>query len=287
MTFPSLHQSASGLVLVVLVTAAAASASPVYIHEFPHPSAVVSFHPRKGQPFTLTQLDKALSEGVRAVELDLRFRHSDGAVVCSHENRELAQRPTLGEALDAIRRLRGGSATVRHDGLQFFVFLDLKDESPEFHRALMRALAARAGCFANSGHADSGPRGITVIVTGYRAALERNVPQRGLDTLCVVEGREYDGDRLTDRSSVGRAPDADPETFQWTSVEYPVERSRVGAIHDGSDDRVRGVFNVRVIGARGHVARALDSGADAVNADLDEIAGAVRHAEKDAAPKPR
>jgi len=256
---------------------------PAYIHEFPHPPAVVQFHPRKNQPFTLAQLDQALREGVRAVELDLRFRRSDAAVVCSHESRDLAHRPTLGEALDAVRKFRGESATVRHDGLQFFVFLDLKDESPEFHRALMRTLAARAGCFANSAHADSGPRGITVIVTGYRAALERTEPARALDTLCVIEGREYDGDRITDRSSVGRAPDADPETFQWTAVEYPVERSRVRAIHDGSDDRVRGYFNVRVIGARGHVARAIDSGADAVNADLDEIAGAVRHAEKAAA----
>jgi hypothetical protein len=260
---------------------------PAYIHEFPHPPAIVEFHPRKDEPFTLAQLDQALREGVRAVELDLRLRRSDGAVVCSHGNRDLAHRPTLGEALDAIRRLRGVSTTVRHDGLQFFVFLDLKDESPEFQHALMRVLAARAGCFANSAHADSGPRGITVIVTGYRAALERTVSQRGLDTLCVIEGREYDGERLADRSSVDRAPDADPETFQWTSVEYPVERSRVRAIHDGNDDRVRGVFNIRVVGARGNVARAMDSGADAVNADLDEIAGAVRHAERAAAPKSR
>ena len=257
---------------------------PAYIHEFPHPPAVVSFHPRKDQPYTLAQLDQALRGGVRGVELDLRWRASDSSVVCSHEKHDLTRRPTLDEALNAIRRFRGESGTVRGDGLQFFVFLDLKEESAEFHRALMRVLAAHAGCLANSARPDTGPRGITVIVTGYRAALERSVPQHGLDTLCVVEGREYDASRLTDQSSVSRAPRAEPGTFQWIALEYPAERSRVRAIHEGSDLRARGYFNVRVIGARGHVARAIDSEADAVNADLDEIPAAVRHSERAAAP---
>lgn len=261
--------------------------APAYIHEFPHPPAVVQLHPRRDQPFTLTQLDQALRSGVRGVELDLRWRAADSSVVCSHESRNLAHRPTLDQALNAIRRFRGASATVRGDGLQFFVFLDLKEESAEFHRALMRVLAAHAGCFANSARADTGPRGITVIVTGYRAALERSVPERALDTLCVVEGREYDSSRLTDESSVSRAPQAEPGTFQWIALEYPVERSRVRAFHEGSDARAQGYFSVRVIGARGHVARAIDSGADAVNADLDEIPAAVRHAERAATPSLR
>ena len=248
-----------------------------YIHEFPHPPAVVQFHPRKDLPFTLAQLDQALRSRVRGVELDLRWRATDGAVVCSHENRDLSLRPTLDEALNAIRRFRGGSPTVRGDGLQFFVFLDLKDETVAFHRELVRVLGMHAGCFANSARPDTGPRGITVIVTGYRAALERDMPTRALDTLCVIEGREYDDRRITDESSLDRAPRGEPGTFQWVGLEYPVERSRVSAIHEGRDDRVHGYFNVRVIGGRGHVARALDSGADAVNADLDEIAPAVRH----------
>jgi hypothetical protein len=258
--------------------------APAYIHEFPHPHVVVQLHPRKDQPFTLGQLEQALRDGARGVELDLRWRASDSSVVCSHEKRDLASRPTLDQALSAIRRFRGESPTVRGDGLQFFVFIDLKEESPEFHRALMRVLAAHADCLANSARPDTGPRGITVIVTGYRVALERSVPQRSLDTLCVVEGREYDASRLTDQSSVSRAPQAEPGTFQWIALEYPVERSRVRAVHEGNDSRARGYFNVRVIGARGHVARAIDSGADAVNADLDEIPAAVRHAERAAAP---
>jgi hypothetical protein len=255
---------------------------PVYVHEFPHPPTTVSFHPRKDQPFTLAQLDEALRAGVHGVELDLRWRSADSSVVCSHEKRDLASRPTLGQALTAIRHLHAAAATVHGDGLQFFLFLDLKDESPEFHHALMRVLWANAGWFANSLRANAGPRPITVVLTGSRAAIEGTIPRLMLDMVCVIEGRDYGG-RIHDLSDRGATPHG-AATFQWLAVEYPTERSRVRGIHGGYDSRARGRFNVRVIGARGHVARAIDSGADAVNADLDEIPAAVRHAEKATVP---
>jgi hypothetical protein len=255
--------------------------APAYIHEFPHPPAIVQFHPRKHQAFTIAQLEEALRGGVHGVELDLRWRAADSSVVCSHERRGLADRPRLEEALEAVARFQGSATTVRGDGLQFFLFLDLKEESSELHRGLLRTLAARADRFANSARPRTGPRGTTVVLTGFRAALERSLPPVALDTLCVIEGRDY-GKRLHDVSHLvresSRGGRAIYGTFQWAALDYPVERSRVRDIHSGQDPRFRGRFNVRVIGARGHVARALDSGADAVNADLDEIAAAVRHA---------
>lgn len=242
--------------------------SPAYIHEFPHPPAVVQFHPRKNQPFTLDHLEEALRLGAQGAELDLRWRASDSSVVCSHEKRGLASRPTLEMALDALVRFQGSRETVRGDGRQFFLVLDLKQESPPpFHRALLRTLGARSAHFSNAARALGGPRGITVILTGFKAALERSVSAAALDTLCVVEGRDY-GRRMADPSGRGA-------TFQWLALEYPVERSRVRDAHEGRDRRAVGRFNVRVVGARGHVRDALRAGADAVNADLDEIGPAT------------
>jgi hypothetical protein len=242
-------------------------ASPACIHEFSHPPAIVLFHPRKDQPFTLDHLEQALRMGAKGVELDLRWRASDSSVVCNHERSGLSSRPTLDQALDAVFRFQGNGETVRGDGRQFFLVLDLKEESPPFHRALLRTLGAHSARFSNAARALGGPRGITVVLTGFRAALERSVSTAALDTLCVVEGRNY-GRRMVDASGRGA-------TFQWLALEYPVERSRVRDAHAGRDSRAVGRFNVRIVGARGHVRDALGSGADAVNADLDEIAAAT------------
>jgi hypothetical protein len=254
-------------------------AGPATIHEFPHPPAIVQFHPRKDQPFAVEQMLEALRLGARAVELDLRWRAADSSVVCSHEPRGLSSRPTLDEALDALFRFQGGKETVRGDGLQFFLVLDLKEELAPFHRALVRTLAARSARFSNAGPASRGPRGTTVVLTGFRAALQRSIPASALDTLCVVEGRDYRG-RIADHSGQGGP-------FQWLALDYPVERSRIRDLHAGRDPGVVGRFNVRVVGARGHVRDALRAGADAVNADLDELeAGAATAGQANRAREP-
>ncbi|HTM01800.1 MAG TPA: hypothetical protein VL503_11845, partial [Candidatus Omnitrophota bacterium] len=158
-------------------------------------------------------------------------------------------------------------STVRGDGLQFFLVLDLKEEQPAFHRALVRSLAAHAARWASSGSATPHPRGITVVISGFRAALERSVGSAALDTLCIVEGRDY-GRRVIVQKG--------PTRFQWLAVDYPVDRERVRDLHEGRDPRARGRFNVRVVAAGPHLARAVAAGADAVNADLEEIGAAMR-----------
>jgi hypothetical protein len=214
---------------------------------------------------------------VSGAELDLQWRAADSTVVCGHDRRGLEARPTLEQALQAIFGFQGPRATVRGDGRQFFVVLDLKDERPAFHRGLIRTLAAHAARFSNSASPSSEPRGITVVITGFRAALERSILAAVLDTLCLIESRNY-GTRIRN-VGVGR--------FQWLALDDPVDRTRVRDIHEGRDGRALGAFSVRVVAAGSHVARAIEAGADAVNSDLDQIEEAVRAAARVSAKKNR
>ncbi|HTL99955.1 MAG TPA: hypothetical protein VL503_02380, partial [Candidatus Omnitrophota bacterium] len=161
------------------------------LHEFPHPAVVVQFHPRGDRRFQVSDLEDALHRGASAAELDLRWRDADSRVVCSHDRRDVSAAPTLDAALAALFRFQGEGATVRGDGLQFFLVLDLKEEPPAFHRGLVRVLAAHAARWASSGSPTRHPRGITVVISGFRAALERSIGCAALDTLCIVEGRNY------------------------------------------------------------------------------------------------
>lgn len=260
--------AAPWLAALALLGSSPDPAGAAFIHEYPRPQGIVQFHPRSDQLFTLNQLERALRLGAQAVELDLRWRAADSTVVCSHERRPLQSRPTLDDALTLLFKYQGRSSTMRRDGRQFYVVLDLKDESPPFHRALIQTLHAHAARLSNSARRTGAPRGLTVVITGFRAALEHSVPAAALDALCLIEGRTY-GARIRDLS--GR-----PGRFQWIALDYPVDRSRIEDLHAGRDPRAIGRFNVRVVGARGHVVQALGAGADAVNADLDEIEAAAR-----------
>jgi hypothetical protein len=244
-----------------------ATAVAATLHEFPHPVVAVQFHPRGDRRFQVSDLTKALVLGVSAAELDLRWRDADSSVVCAHDRRDVKAAPTLADALGVLLGLQGEGITVQHDGLQFFLVLDLKEERPAFHRALVRALADRAAHWASSGSPTPHPRGITVVISGFRAVLERSIPRAALDTLCIVEGRDY-GARIQVQEG--------PSRSQWLTVDDPIDRWRIRDLHEGRDPRARGRFNVRVVGAGSHLARDAAAGADAVNADLEEIPAATR-----------
>lgn len=229
---------------------------------------MVELHPRGDRPFTLGQLERALDQGVHAAELDLRWRAADSSVVCAHRLRDVTSAPTLNAALDAVLRRTEPSGTVQDDAGQFFLFLDLKEESPAFHRAMVRVLASRSRHLGTAARPPAGPRPITVVITGFRAALERTVPAAALDTLCILEGTNY-GTRIRNLSGGdGR--------FQWVALEAPVERPRIRDLHEGRDRRFRGRWNVRIVAAHGLLRRSIESGADAVNANPEEIEEAVR-----------
>lgn len=255
--------------LVAACAAAAPEPAPAaFLHEFPRAPVIVELHPRGDRPFTLDQLERALRQGVHAVELDLRERRADGTVVCAHRLRDVASAPTLDDALDAVFRRQGSAATVQNDGAQFFLFLDLKEETPGLHRGVVRSLEARAGRLSTAAHPPPFPRPVTVVITGFRRGLERAIPASALDTLCIVEGRSY-GTRVRNLS-------AGDGRFQWIALEAPVDRSRVRDLHEGRDRRVRGRCNVRIVAAHGLLRRAVESGADAVNADPEQVEEAIR-----------
>jgi hypothetical protein len=106
-----------------------------------------------------------------------------------------------------------------------------------------------------------------VVASGERAGLLARVPERALDSLCVVEGVDYTG-RIADRSpEPGRG-------FQWIAIQHPGERGRVRALHAGTDLAARGAFRVRVYDCHDALPDCIARGVDAVNADRGEIARA-------------
>jgi heme-degrading monooxygenase HmoA len=253
---------------IATVLAAALLAGPArgeagFIHEYPRAPLVLQLHPRDDQPFTLTQIERALRAGAHAVELDLRWRADDGAVVCSHGPHDLAERPTLDAVIGAIIRFQGGAPTVRGDGMQFYLVLDLKEDSPALHGRLLDVLRRHASAWSNAARPGSGPRGITVVVSGAREAFERSAQAAGVDSLCLFEGRDY-GTRILDLSDRNG-------TFQWVSLKHRVDHERIRALQAGRDRAIPGRFNVRVYGARGRAAGYIRAGADAVNLDSDEL----------------
>jgi len=248
-----------------------------YISEFPRAPVVVQYHPSAAAPFVLGDVDSALQAGAHAVELDLRRRPTDGAVTCSHLKEGLEARPTLAEAIERILSFQGGSPTVQRDGLQFYLVLDLKDDSQPLAAGIVQTLRRYADHWSTAVDARGGPRAITVVVSGKRSHLARDFPPQTLDSLCVLEGVSY-GSRIEDRSMRGG-------TFQWISLKHRVERGRVRALQLGRDRTLPGRFNVRIYGCRGALESCSASGADAVNADQDELKRAMALADSVAAAR--
>jgi len=263
--------AAAALALALALALAPGVAAASFANEFPRAEPVVSFHPRSDQPFTLDQLRRALRAGVHGVELDLRLRASDSTVVCAHDAKGLSERPTFRAALGAILRYQGSSRSVQRDGRQFYITLDLKDQGDKYHREILRALRDRARHWSTSVLRGQEPRGITVVVSGSRAAFERAAPTTLVDSLCLIEGE--------DATLRGRILDlsARDGPLAWVALQHPTTRERIKALHEGRDAQYGGRFNVRVYGAGRQFARAIDMGADAVNADLEEIAPTLAH----------
>lgn len=275
-------------VLGVSVVAAVALAPPPavasFANEFPRAEPVVSFHPRADAPFTLDQLRRALRAGVHGVELDLRWRAADSTVVCAHDAKGLEERPSFVDALNVIFRFQGPSRTVQGDERQFYLTLDLKQEGEAYHRAILDTLRDRAPHWSTSALPGEEPRGITVVVSGSRAAFERAAPATHVDSLCLIEGED-----ATLRRRILDLSDRDGP-LAWVALQHPTTRERIHAIHEGRDAQYGGRFNVRVYGAGRQFALAMDMGADAVNADLEEIVPMLARAKaraQEAAGAPR
>jgi len=237
------------------------------ICELPHAPLVVQLHPSADEPFRLEDIDEALREGVNGIELDLRYRAGDGAVVCGHSKRGLADRPTLAQSIERVLRFMGDSPSVQRDGRQFFLVLDFKERSAGLYDGSIATLRRYAARWSTSAAPAGPPRGITVVASGQRAGLKAHVEGRTLDSLCIIEGVDY-ADRIRNRSpEPGRG-------FQWIAIQHPGERGRVRALHAGTDLSARGAYNVRAYDCHGSLPDCVARGVDAVNADRGEIARA-------------
>ena len=240
------------------------------IFELPHPRLIVQLHPRADAPFTLSDIDRALAAGVHGIELDLRLRAADGAVVCSHSRRWIEGGPTLAQSIERILEHRRGPGGVLGDGLQFFIVLDVKEQSPFVYRGIVETLRRHADSWSTNASPGGPPRGITVVVSGGAQGLAGFAGPATLDRLCILEGTDYRG-RIRDIST-----GPGPRRFQWISIQHPGERGRVRALHRGVDLARKGEFNVRVYDCHHSLADCAATGADAVNADLDELPDAVK-----------
>ncbi len=236
------------------------------MHEFPHPRLVMHYHPNTGQ-FRLSELKSALGKGVNAVELDLHLRESDGKVVCNHDS-ATSESPTLRQALDVILGVKGGSETVNHDGRQFFVVLEPKENSPPLFDAIARLLTTYEAQLSTAVGPEDKPRGITIVITGsYPTQFYAHFKPEAIDRLCIAERHDYEGE-ITNLSPGNSC-------INWVSIKHSQtpgdDAKRTHALQNGADPDLPGKFNVRIWDCHKDLSIGLAAGADSLNCDIDEI----------------
>lgn len=239
---------------------------PTYINEFPHPRLAVHFHPTTEQ-FKLADLQYALNHKVHAAELDLHLRDSDGQVVCNH-NEATPVSPTLTSAINLIISKKGLSSTVNGDGRQFFLVLEPKENSGKLFDEILRVLNHYKSYLSTSATKLAKPRGITVVITGsfVREFYAYFAPE-AVNQLCIVETHNY-ADEIIDLAQ-------HKQVFQWVSIRhsqtYGEDCARVCALHNGTDSSTPGKFNVRIWDCHKDLKLSINTGADSLNCDRDEI----------------
>ena len=250
----------------------------MFIHEFLHPPVIIHFHPTPRQ-FTLDNAQYALGQRVHALELDLYFRWQDGQVVCNHD-RATAASPTLEQIIDLVVGQKRDSATVNHDGYQFFLVLDLKDDADELFDGILKVLQCHTAHFGTAVREEDSPRGITVVISGdYRHCFYSHFPPVQINRLCIVEDHNYDGEIVN--LSKQDAP------YQWIAFKSGRERGRVNGLHAGTDPEIKGRYNVRVWDCDPKdFDLCLASGVDQINCDREQV-DALKRIIRDQSPRGR
>lgn len=147
---PSAHDASTGSP----VDAAAAPVPILHAHnDYEHPRPLLD----------------ALEQGFASVEADVHER--SGVVHVAHDLDET--KGTLEalylDPLAARVKARGGA--VHEAGKPFYLWIDLKEESPELKAALAKTLA-RYDFLATFGAGGDASRAVTVVLTGSRAKVE-------------------------------------------------------------------------------------------------------------------
>ncbi len=235
----------------------------MYIHEYPHPRVIVHYHPSRRQ-FTLDDVRFALAQEVHALELDLHLRQQDSRVVCNHD-RATAASPCLEQVADLVLSKKGDSATVNHDGHQFFLVLEPKNDDAMLFDGILKVLQRYAVHFSTAVSEGDAPRGITVVISGeFRHMFLRHFPPEQINRLCIVEDHNYEGE------IVNLAEHQTP--FQWVTFRSGGERGRVNRLHTGTDPQLEGRYNVRVWDCSSDdLGLCLASGVDQINCNRDQV----------------
>jgi hypothetical protein len=251
------------IVVLITVLCVPAHGGPMtYINEFPHPRVVVHYHPTAEQ-FSLDDVEFALGKGVHAIEVDVHYRPSDGMIVCNHD-KVTAESPALDQVIELILRKKGDSPSVNGDGLQFFLVIEPKENSPVLFDGVARVLSRYVRSLSTGAVKGGRPRGITVVITGaYPRQFYSHFPPEMVNRLCIAETHDYAGE-ISSLSSTETC-------FQWISLRWGVEKSRVYDLQHGVDTRLQGRFKVRIWDGHANMDKCLAFGADSVNADRDEI----------------
>lgn len=246
-----------------------------YIHEFPRPPVVAHFHPdsNDGGDFAPDHVQRALTAGVGAIEVDLRYRASDAAVACNHD-RAKATSPTLNEVIDLIVEHQGRAETVHGDGKQFFLVLEPKESTTQLFEQMYAVLGRYAHLLSTAVGPGDGPRPVTIVLTGsfhklchgFLSGRYGSAPNR----LFISEDVDYTG------VVVDISPRRDALTYQWTVLRRgrrEVPRGRINALHLGADPHLPGRFNVRVWDTKtdDDLRLAVAAGADSVNCNLSKV----------------
>lgn len=246
--------------LGITVAPCAASRPSTYINELPHPRMVIHSHPT-GNQFTLHEMQTALDYGVQAVELDVHYRDSDKQVVCNH-NRSTEESPTLEAAIKLLLSRKADSQTVNHDGLQFFLVLEPKENSARLFDAIADVLGRYEKYLSTAVGPADGPRGITVVITGsYPGQFYSHFRPEAINRLCIAERHDY-ASEITCLSTAGTR-------INWISIRHSKtagdDARRVSELHSK--------FNVRIWDSHKDLPLALTTGADSLNCDVNEIEG--------------
>lgn len=256
-----------------------------WIHEFPHPRVVVHFH-SEDVP-SLQQVRLALAQRVHAVELDLHFKsdgHGGGDVYCGHDA-ATADSPRLTDMISLIQARKGDSPTVQDDGRQFFLVLEPKDNDTRLFEGIYKILSSMRGELSTAARPESGPRPITVVITGSYVvpciAWLTSQPAADVNQLMLGETVDYSG-VITDLSGAKA-----PATFQWVALQYDDGLDgHVNALHLDRDPVYTGRFNARIwdTDSDDQFTQALAAGFDSVNCNADKV---VRFQQIMASQQPR
>jgi hypothetical protein len=246
-----------------------------WIHEFAHPAVVAHLHFPAEVPHSPEQVGRALGEGAHGMELDLLFLadgSGGGDVFCGHDEVH-PDSPRLADLISLILTHKGGHSTVHGDQLQFFLVLEPKTDDRRLFERIYQILSAVRDELSTAARPGTGPRGITVVLTGrhVRSCQEWLRQQYGADVnrLLIGEGIDYTGE-IEDLS--GARP---PATFQWVALKYRKGlQGHVNALHVAEENGLVGRFNARVWGTDTdeELTQALAAGFDSVNCNPDRVA---------------